>query len=229
LVNEKDDLLLLRFSVEDSGIGIPIEKQETIFESFTQAFTDTTRRFGGTGLGLAITKNLVVLQGGTITLHSIPDKGTTFIIEIPFKKSTAVFTRNANIPSTNNRNLSGAFVLIVEDNMMNQFVVKQIMGKWNANMVIANNGSEAIELLKEHNFDIVLMDLQMPEMSGYQAAEYIRSKNSSVKNPSIPIIALSADAFAETKRKVFEAGMNDFITKPFSQEELYSKMTKHLP
>jgi CheY-like chemotaxis protein len=117
---------------------------------------------------------------------------------------------------------------LVEDNAMNQYVAKQFFKKWNNNVLVANNGSEAIEFLKQHdNIDIVLMDLQMPEMSGFQAAEIIRADRGKIKNTSIPIIALSADAFMETKRKVLEAGMNDFVTKPFKPEELYHKIIKY--
>jgi CheY-like chemotaxis protein len=110
---------------------------------------------------------------------------------------------------------------------MNQFVAKQFFKKWKNEIIVANHGAEAISILIERNdIDIVLMDLQMPEMSGFQAAELIRAQNSVVKNPSIPIIALSADAFIDTRRKVIDAGMNDYITKPFNPEELYSKIIK---
>jgi hypothetical protein len=112
---------------------------------------------------------------------------------------------------------------------MNQFVAKQFFKKWNTEIVIANNGVEAVELLSEIvDFDLVLMDLQMPEMSGFEAAELIRSNNSPVLNSDIPIIALSADAFLETRKKVIEAGMNDFVTKPFKPEELYQKVLKYV-
>lgn len=219
---------ILRISVEDTGIGIPKNKQESVFESFTQAYTDTSRRFGGTGLGLAITKNLTVLQGGKIYLVSDTDKGTTFTVEMPFRKATNKFIKRQALDNINEKNLEGLRILLVEDNKMNQFVAKQIIAKWNAEIVIADNGKEAIDFLSREDFDLVLMDLQMPEMSGYQATSQIRSKNTTVKSPAIPIIALTADAFAETKLKVFEAGMNDFVTKPFNQDELYLKIVKHV-
>ena len=119
---------------------------------------------------------------------------------------------------------AGLRILVVEDNTLNQFVIRQILTRWETNLTIAPNGREAVRLLHEHDYDIVLMDLQMPELTGFEATEQIRSKGSTVRNPAIPIIALTADAFAETKRKVMESGMNDFITKPFSQEELYTKI-----
>jgi LPS export ABC transporter protein LptC len=119
--------------------------------------------------------------------------------------------------------------LVVEDNVMNQFVAKQFFKKWNTEVLIANNGLEAIETLSQlDDIDLVLMDLQMPEMSGFEAAELIRSPNTPVKNRQVPIIALSADAFLETRNKVLEAGMNDFVTKPFKPDELYQKVLKYV-
>ena len=218
----------LVISVQDTGIGIPENKIDSIFESFTQANNDISRTFGGTGLGLAITKKLVQLQNGKIAVKSIPNVGTIFTIEIFYAKSQTPFIKQHQIPDTENKNLHGLRILIVEDNKINQFVVKQIVNKWNTNITIVSNGREAIEMLTETDFDIVLMDLQMPEISGFDATQIIRSQNSSVNNKTIPIIALTADAFIETKKKVLEAGMNDFVTKPIDQEELYSKIIKHI-
>jgi signal transduction histidine kinase len=223
-----EDDVRICFKVIDTGIGIPESKIGNIFESFSQAYTDTTRKFGGTGLGLAITKNLTELQKGNIFLHSVPGVGTTFTVTIPFAKSSAVAMTEKEKKPQQQKDLDGMKILVVEDNSMNQFVVKQILTKWNASIAIANNGKEAIEQLTREQFDAVLMDLQMPEMSGYDATSFIRSKNTTVMNPAIPIIALTADAFSETKRKVLEAGMNDFVTKPFNQEELYSKIVKQV-
>ncbi len=220
--------LLVQFKVTDTGIGIPASKINSIFESFSQANTDTTRKFGGTGLGLAITKNLTELQNGNIKLESTPDVGSTFTVEIPFNKSLSEVQYSTDKTSIANKDLNQLRILVAEDNLMNQFVAKQILSKWNANITIASNGSEAIEKLSAEIFDIVLMDLQMPEMSGFEATTFIRSKNTTVLNPTVPIIALTADAFSETKRRVLEAGMNDFVTKPFNQEELYVKIIKHL-
>jgi signal transduction histidine kinase/DNA-binding response OmpR family regulator len=222
-------IMYVRFDVKDTGIGIPKDKQDTIFESFTQANADTTRKYGGTGLGLAITKNLTLLQGGSIDVQSEVGKGTRFSVIIPYSIGHKKIIED-NPVNINNiaHDLSKVNILLVEDNAMNQYVAKQFFKKWNNNVLVANNGSEAIEFLKQHdNIDIVLMDLQMPEMSGFQAAEIIRADRGKIKNTSIPIIALSADAFMETKRKVLEAGMNDFVTKPFKPEELYHKIIKY--
>ncbi len=218
----------IAFTVKDTGIGIAKDKHGIVFESFNQGYTDISRKFGGTGLGLAITKNLTQLQGGKISLSSTVRVGSAFTVELPFTISTKKVSHRDNDEVGQEKNLSGLRILVVEDNKMNQFVAKQIIEKWNATTTMANNGSEAIQILTVSNFDLVLMDLQMPEMSGYQATEFIRSKSTTVLNPAIPIIALTADAFSETKRKVFEAGMDDFVTKPFNQEELYSKIIKHI-
>lgn len=220
--------LWVSFTIQDSGIGIPEHKLDTIFESFSQAYTDTTRKFGGTGLGLAITKNLTELQNGTIEVTSKINEGTCFVVTIPFGKSEVEAKSQTGANEFTIKDLNELSVLLVEDNTMNQFVAKQILGKWNAQVTIAHNGRESIELLSKYKFDLVLMDLQMPEMSGFEATAFIRSKQSTVLNPSVPIIALTADAFAETKRKVLEAGMNDFVTKPFNQEELYVKIIKQV-
>lgn len=219
---------IFQFKVVDTGIGIPASKLNSIFESFSQAYTDTTRKFGGTGLGLAITKNLTELQSGKIEIESEQDSGTTFTVEIPFNMSNATVKNSTDMATVENKNLDQLRILVVEDNLMNQYVAKQILSKWNALITVADNGKIAVEKLSTDIFDVVLMDLQMPEMSGYEATAFIRSKNTTVLNPTIPIIALTADAFAETKRKVLEAGMNDFVTKPFSQEELYVKIIKYL-
>jgi PAS domain S-box-containing protein len=222
-------LVYVKFEVTDTGIGIPKDKQDKIFESFTQANADTTRKYGGTGLGLAITKNLTLLQGGSIDVHSEVGTGTRFSVIIPYSLGHKeiiednLFTFNHPV-----HDLSKVNILLVEDNAMNQYVAKQFFKKWNNHVLVANNGAEAIEILEQHdNIDIVLMDLQMPEMSGFQAAEIIRADHEKIKNTHIPIIALSADAFIETRRKVLEAGMNDFVTKPFKPEELYHKIIKY--
>jgi|688.fasta_scaffold02577_6 signal transduction histidine kinase/DNA-binding NarL/FixJ family response regulator len=224
---QKENLLTLQFAVEDSGIGIPESAQAKIFESFTQANTNTSRKYGGTGLGLAITKNLVKLQGGEISLKSSVGQGTTFYVTINYSIGNLENLEEKQSKQDQPSDLSALKILLVEDNLMNQFVAKQFFKKWKNEIIVANHGAEAISILIERNdIDIVLMDLQMPEMSGFQAAELIRAQNSVVKNPSIPIIALSADAFIDTRRKVIDAGMNDYITKPFNPEELYSKIIK---
>lgn len=225
---ETEQQTYFEFNIEDTGIGIPEDKIDSIFESFSQAYTDTTRKFGGTGLGLAITKNLTELQNGVIKVSSKQHQGSTFSVSIPYELSQAKVAEATDTIPKFQKDLNQAHILLVEDNQMNQFVARQIISKWNATISIANNGKEAVDMLALNRYDVVLMDLQMPEMSGYDATAYIRSKNTNVLNPNVPIIALTADAFAETKRKVLEAGMNDFVTKPFNQEELYVKIVKQM-
>jgi PAS domain S-box-containing protein len=228
IAKQYNNNISLKFEIIDSGIGIPLEQQSKIFESFTQANADTTRKYGGTGLGLAITKNLVQLQNGTISVNSELGKGTIFTVEIPYFLGILSTIENNNKATDLLADLSNLNILLVEDNIMNQFVAKQFFKKWKNNLIIAHSGEEAINLLIERNdINLVLMDLQMPEMSGFEAASIIRGFDTKVKNPDIPIIALSADAFLDTRRKVIEAGMNDYVTKPFNAEELYNKVIKY--
>ncbi len=230
LVEESEDSAALRFDVIDTGIGIPKDKLASVFESYTQAYTDITRRFGGTGLGLAITRQLVTMQQGEITLDSEMGKGTTFTVRLTFKKG--VSEENSIIEDATNellekRDFKGMSVLLVEDNIMNQFVAHQVLELWNIKVDFANNGLEAVDMLKDTDYALVLMDLQMPVMSGYEATSFIRDKTNRLRNPEIPIIALTADAFPETKKKVMESGMNDFVTKPLEQTDLYNKIKLH--
>ena len=228
IAKQYNNNISLKFEIIDSGIGIPLEQQSKIFESFTQANADTTRKYGGTGLGLAITKNLVQLQNGTISVNSELGKGTIFTVEIPYFLGILSTIENNNKATDLLADLSNLNILLVEDNIMNQFVAKQFFKKWKNNLIIAHSGEEAINLLIERDdINLVLMDLQMPEMSGFEAANIIRGFDIKVKNPDIPIIALSADAFLDTRRKVIEAGMNDYVTKPFNAEELYNKVIKY--
>ena len=223
-----ENMILVRFDISDSGIGIPANQQSRIFESFTQANTDITRIYGGSGLGLAITKNLVQLQHGNISMASKEGEGTTFTVTIPFTIGKLRKIADKNKKNTESVDLSNLNILLVEDNLMNQFVAKQFFKKWENELIIACHGKDALTILKERNdIDLVLLDLQMPEMSGFEVAAAIRGYDSEVKNPSLPIIALSADAFIETRRKVIEAGMNDYVTKPFKSEELFNKVLKY--
>ncbi len=219
---------LLSFSVTDSGIGIARNKVDSIFESFTQAYTDTSRKFGGTGLGLAITKNLVELQNGYIGVKSQPNEGSTFYFDIAYESATESTEEIGNQDLTEEASLAGYHILLVEDNAMNQLVAKRFLLKWGASVTIADNGIKAIETLKQVNYDLVLMDLQMPEMNGYDATAYIRENPDQVMNANIPIVALTADAFDETRQRVYNTGMNDFVTKPFKQEDLYLKISRLL-
>lgn len=216
----------IEFLVTDTGIGIPEDRLESIFESFTQAGDDTTRKFGGTGLGLTIVKKLVELQGGEISVISHVGKGSTFRVAIPM-----LLGEKRELPKQKAEKidfkLGKVKVLIAEDNKINQLLAKKVLDNWNFETEIAENGKEAIEKLSEKYYDIVLMDIQMPEMDGYEATNYIRTK---MKAPfrEIPILAMTAHAAATEASACIEAGMNDYISKPFDSQELYNKIANQI-
>jgi signal transduction histidine kinase/DNA-binding response OmpR family regulator len=225
---QNDDQVRLRFSVKDSGIGIPADKLETIFERFQQGETDTTRKYGGTGLGLSIVRNLVQLQGGDIRVNSEPGKGTEFIFDIEYSLVTMGEAMPAAAVMEKAEISAGAFpdarVLVVEDNAMNQLLIKFTFQSWKVNYELADNGTKAIEWLQRATFHLVLLDIQMPLMDGYATAQAIRKE---LKN-DIPIIAMTAHALAGEREKCLSYGMNDYISKPIHEKELYSLLTKYL-
>ena len=216
----------LKFTVVDSGIGIPKNKIDSIFDSFSQNNIDNKRKFGGLGLGLYIVKTLVDMQNGIIKMTSEINKGTAFEIMLDFDvevKEQVVLVEQATIVC----DLKGKIILVVEDNPINQMVIKMITKKWlNTEVAYANNGEEAIDLLKKSHFDIILMDLQMPVMDGYEATIAIRNGQAGVKNTNIPIIAITADVMEGTKQRVSEIGMNDYLSKPVKKEILYESILK---
>ncbi|MBY0426927.1 MAG: PAS domain S-box protein [Cytophagales bacterium] len=217
------------FEVADTGIGIPAEKVDSIFERFTQANSDTTRKYGGTGLGLTITKLLVELLGGTIRVKSQVHEGTTFIVEIPFlpAQKDKVITTKLKAKEMEGQ-LSGKKVLLVEDNNLNQLIASEFMKNWGLEVVLAENGLEALDQLrKDDQIDLVLMDLQMPQMDGYTATQKIRSDFDG-KFDSLPIIALSASTSSEVREKVMSVGMNDYLSKPFESQALFKKINDYI-
>ncbi|WP_338764409.1 response regulator [Bernardetia sp. ABR2-2B] len=226
LLHHKTEKVELLFAVSDTGIGISPEKINSIFDDFSQAEEDTSRKYGGTGLGLAITKQLVELQGGRINVMSTMMVGSTFSFQLGFKigKVQAIST---NLPdATNIKNLKGVNVLIVEDNKVNQILVKKFLNNWGAKYQIAENGQIAVDLFKENNFDVVLMDLQMPVMDGYESARQIRFLEKE-SNKFTPIIALTASTLLNERERIVQVGMNDFLSKPFNPNELYQKIAQH--
>lgn len=217
----------LRFSVSDTGIGIPEEKRHSIFDSFSQAEEYTFRKFGGTGLGLSISKKLVELQGGEMGVKSIEGIGSTFWFELPMEISEKKMEVISEKTSKGVKDLRGMKILLVEDDRMNQFVMAQFFKKWNARVEIAGNGRIAIDKLSQEVFDLVLMDVHMPEMDGFEAARIIRDRSSNVIDHQVPIIALTADVNNETRNRVREAGMNDFVTKPSESDMLFQKIVEN--
>lgn len=224
-IAEDADSHRFKFSVQDSGIGIPPDKAELIFERFTQANTETTRKFGGTGLGLSIAKSLVELQGGEMLLKSEVDKGSEFYFELSYKKVDSMAIEPLQKGFVPQKLLSDLKILLCEDNTLNQKLAKRVINKFGFQVEIAGNGKIGIEKLQKEKFDLVLMDLQMPEMDGYQAVMAIRND----LNMQIPIIAMTAHSLVGEKEKCLEIGMNDYIGKPFTQEELYMKICANLP
>ena len=220
---------LFEFRIQDSGIGIPEEKQSVIFDDFVQATDDTTRKYGGTGLGLSIVKKLVTLQEGKISLQSIPGIGSTFTVHLTFEKVNIKEAASSTaIPSLSDfaERLHGTTVLVVEDNTLNQALVKKVLEKGGCEMDIASNGLKAIEYLQSKVYDVVLMDVQMPEMDGYETTQYIRNQLAAPQS-TIPIIAMTAHAFGDDVSRCISAGMNDYISKPFKAETLYLKLLKY--
>jgi signal transduction histidine kinase/CheY-like chemotaxis protein len=215
----------LRIKVIDSGIGIAEEKQDAIFERFQQAEAETTRRYGGTGLGLSIVKQLVELQGGTLTLKSKPGKGSEFIIEIEYKlpDEEKMLSDALAAAEINSVSLNEIRVLIAEDNPMNQQLIKHLMKNWAIDHTIVNNGAEVIEALNKKNFSLILMDIQMPEMDGYTTTSVIRNELHS----QIPIIAMTAHAMMGEKEKCIQLGMNDYISKPLKETILYNIIAQY--
>lgn len=221
--NNKASLIL---TISDSGIGISKDKMDRIFDSFSQNNIDNKRKFGGLGLGLYIVKTLVDMQNGTIVMDSKINEGTTCVITIDFDVSTEQKKVEAPVKTVID-DLDGKSILVVEDNPINQMVIKMITKKWlNTTVVYANNGQEALDAFKTNQFDIVLMDLQMPVMDGYEATIAIRNGDAGAHNSEIPIIAVTADVMETTKERVKEIGMNDYLSKPIKKETLYEAVKK---
>jgi CheY-like chemotaxis protein len=219
--------LNLRITVSDTGIGIPADKQEKIFEPFTQADASTTRLFGGTGLGLTISRELVQLMGGHIGVESREEgQGATFWLVVPFEPLSGEMGLVQPSPIAATLSLqTGAIedqyrLLLVEDEPTNRRFVSAILAKVGYRVELAGNGCEALEMLQSENYDLVLMDCMMPVMNGYDATRAIRDPASMVRNHRVPIIALTANAMQEDRERCLQAGMDDFLTKPLDIEEL---------
>ncbi|RFS19102.1 response regulator [Chitinophaga silvatica] len=215
----EESAIRLLFTVSDSGIGIDPSKQQSIFDRFNQLEATTTRKFGGTGLGLTIVKQLVELQNGFISIESKTGEGATFKVELPFTLGESL----AEDPNT--YLLEGDLlpahqdvkILVAEDNKMNQNLLKHLLTNWQLQFKIVNNGNEVLQALEKQHYDLVLLDIQMPEMDGYTVIQVIRNDLKS----TIPVIAMTAHAMTGEREKCLQMGMSEYLTKPINEEELY--------
>ncbi len=226
LLSERKKQYRVEFSVQDSGIGIPSDKLDSIFEYFKQGDIQINRKFGGTGLGLTIVKQLVEMQGGTIRVESQLGKGSNFIFVMSFGNSGIPAVKGLAVQSPvalPEKPLSGLRFLIVEDNLLNQKLTGKTLETWACTYEVANNGLEALEKTAKQQFDVILMDIHMPEMDGCETTLSIR-KDKDNPNQHTPIIALTAAAMAEEKRKAMSVGMNGFLTKPIAPKMLQEQL-----
>lgn len=214
-----DNSVQLLFTVRDTGIGIAPDKLPYIFDRFNQAEANTTRKYGGTGLGLAIVKQLVEMQHGSIIAESQPGKGSTFKVMLPYQLGEVIPEPGTEVYNgTNGHGLhEDAHLLVAEDNRMNQDLLRHLLKNWHLRFQVVNNGKDVLSALEKQHFDLVLMDIQMPEMDGYTAAQKIRQELHS----NIPIIAMTAHAMAGEREKCLSYGMNEYVAKPIREEELY--------
>lgn len=223
LVEENKKSVKVRFEISDTGIGIPPDKIEYIFESYTQASSDTTRKYGGTGLGLAITKSLLELHNSEINVESQIGKGSVFSFIIDFQRSEDFFMQVEN--KTPVQQLSGS-ILVVDDNEINRILASKVLSKWGLQVDFAENGKVALEKVIQARYDLILMDLHMPVMDGMEASKAIRKMGGNYAR--VPIIALTASSFSHELEIITECGMNGYVMKPFVPNELYNKIKSFL-
>ncbi|MBI9085219.1 MAG: response regulator [Desulfobacterales bacterium] len=217
LDGESERKVQLRFEVQDTDIGIPRERMDRLFRSFSQVDVLTSRRFGGTGLGLAISKKLVELMGGQIGVKSETDKGALFWFTLICEKREVVWADLIE------KNVEGLRILLAEDNAINRLVALNILKKFGYRAHVVSNGKEAVETLRKAEYHLVLMDLEMPVMDGFAATGAIRDTGTGILNPNVPIIAMTAHEMTSGYRdRCLSAGMNDFTTKPVDPQALLS-------
>ncbi|TPE43147.1 PAS domain S-box protein [Pontibacter mangrovi] len=222
ILEDKEESITVEFSVTDTGIGIPSSKMSYIFEGFSQAYANTTRKYGGTGLGLSISKTLIEMQKGRIWVESEENKGSTFRFILTYQKSDEV--ENAQlIPVIDYASLGAIRVLLAEDNEVNVLLAQSILEGWGAKVDVALNGQEAVNLAEKNVYDVILMDIQMPELSGVEATQLIR-RFTDPAHANVPVIALTANALKGDAEKYMAAGMNEYLSKPFEEEKLFTKI-----
>ncbi|RYY38368.1 MAG: response regulator [Chitinophagaceae bacterium] len=222
-ISQSEEKVLLQFRIKDSGVGIPPEKLSSIFDRFQQAEAETTRKFGGTGLGLAIVRQLIDLQGGHIHVESEAGKGSEFLVRLPFLPLYNQTDAVPRVADAEQNPIEGMRILVAEDNQMNQQLIRHLMRQWQMDYLLVNNGREAVEALRRESFAVVLMDIQMPELDGYDATRAIRNE----LKQDVPIIAMTAHAMSGEKERCLSFGMNDYISKPIKEGELYAILQQH--
>jgi signal transduction histidine kinase/ligand-binding sensor domain-containing protein/ActR/RegA family two-component response regulator len=233
VLEDSGDQVRVAFSVRDTGIGIPSTKIATLFDSFSQVDESMTRRFGGTGLGLAISKQLITMMDGHLKVSSTEGLGSEFRAEMRFCVGTAADVESTVLGHGTDGAITSAIeaqprVLVAEDNPVNQKLARRILEKGNFSVTLANNGQEALDILAEQGFDIILMDVQMPIMDGFEATHAIRQNEAASSKPRLPIIALTAHAMRGDRQKCLIAGMDDYVTKPIHRDTLLETIERHL-
>ncbi|OQP65830.1 hypothetical protein A3860_14635 [Niastella vici] len=227
LVQKNDNEAHVAFTVRDTGIGITESQLGLIFEPFMQAHVAITRTHGGTGLGLSICRELITMMGGVLNVESEAGKGSSFSFELPFAISSSKLNQSTVAQELNFQSLGNRYVLVAEDVELNQYLVRHIMESWGFTVDVVNNGREAVDRIQANNYDLVLMDIQMPEMDGMEATRAIRQLGDPDK-AGIPIVALTANALKGDSDKYLAAGMNDFLPKPFNEQKLFLVISNNL-
>ena len=227
-ISRDEETSKIYFGIKDTGIGIHADKIDSLFEVFTQASSETSRKFGGTGLGLAIVKSLLFMHNSRINVESKPEEGSLFHFEIDFPYEKTIQPKVEPVPEKLDAlSLKGYNIMLVEDNVMNIMVAKKIFVKWDCKLNIAEDGYIAMQKATSHDFDIILMDLQMPGIDGFETTKKLRKLSDYYSK--VPIFALSAAAPEEVIGKVKESGLNEMITKPFNPKQLYGIIKSYLP
>ena len=227
LIKDKGDIHKIRFEVKDTGIGIPKDKQQYVFERFTQADSKTTRKYGGSGLGLSIISRLLDLMGSRIQLESEQGKGSKFYFVLELQKGEEIHTEISSASSEQSDALRGMHCLLVEDNEFNRVIAREFLSMWGVEVDEAIDGLDCLDMVKSQKYHMILMDLQMPNMDGYEATKNIRAMNGDYYQ-SVPILAFTASAMMDVKQKIKDFGMNDFITKPVMPETLFERIERHV-